>query len=171
MKVRNQNEAGEKIRLQMTPMIDIVFQLLVFFVMTFKVVAMEGDFNVTMPAGGQTPDTIELDKPLPLVLKMTANADGTLKSMSIDNHVVADMQSLRQYVHGYLGDERGPGTKQQVTEIELDCDYNLDYYEAIRAVTAVTGYQHQAGDRSEFIKLVEKVRLKDNTAKAPRDAR
>ena len=39
----------EKIELQMTPMIDIVFQLLVFFIMTFKIVAQEGDFNVKMP--------------------------------------------------------------------------------------------------------------------------
>ncbi|MFT5528125.1 MAG: biopolymer transport protein ExbD, partial [Pirellulaceae bacterium] len=50
MKVRN-NKLGpdEEIELQMTPMIDIVFQLLVFFIMTFKIVAMEGDFNIKMP--------------------------------------------------------------------------------------------------------------------------
>ena len=36
MQIRNANKAGEKIELQMTPMIDIVFQLLVFFIMTFK---------------------------------------------------------------------------------------------------------------------------------------
>ncbi|MEC9149539.1 MAG: biopolymer transporter ExbD, partial [Planctomycetota bacterium] len=38
MKIRKIGTAEEKIELQMTPMIDIVFQLLVFFVMTFKVV-------------------------------------------------------------------------------------------------------------------------------------
>ena len=50
MQIRNANKAGEKIELQMTPMIDIVFQLLVFFIMTFKIVSMEGDFNIRMPA-------------------------------------------------------------------------------------------------------------------------
>ena len=39
MKIRNTGGDGEKIELQMTPMIDIVFQLLVFFIMTFKIVA------------------------------------------------------------------------------------------------------------------------------------
>ena len=39
----------DEIKLNMTAMIDIVFQLLVFFIMTFKVVAMEGDFNIRMP--------------------------------------------------------------------------------------------------------------------------
>ncbi len=167
MKIRNRKESGEKIELQMTPMIDIVFQLLVFFVMTFKVVAMEGNFNIKMPAAGVASGTPELDKPLPMVLRMTANADGSLRSMTIDNTPVGDMQSLRQHIAGYLGDDRGDSSRQAQSEIELDCDYNLDYYEAIRAITAVTGYQQKVGDRKELIKLVEKVRFKDNTGKKP----
>ena len=43
MKIRNRQEA-EKQELNMTSMIDIVFLLLVFFVMTFKIVELEGDF-------------------------------------------------------------------------------------------------------------------------------
>ena len=38
----------EEIKINMTAMIDIVFQLLVVFIMTFKVVAMEGDFNIKL---------------------------------------------------------------------------------------------------------------------------
>ena len=50
MKIRHTTSSGQdKIELQMTPMIDIVFQLLVFFIMTFKIVSQEGDFNVKMP--------------------------------------------------------------------------------------------------------------------------
>ena len=50
MKIRHTTSSGQdKIELQMTPMIDIVFQLLIFFIMTFKIVAQEGDFNINMP--------------------------------------------------------------------------------------------------------------------------
>ncbi len=50
MKIRNtQRPARDKDDLKMTAMIDIVFLLLIFFVMTFKVLAPEGDFNVKMP--------------------------------------------------------------------------------------------------------------------------
>ena len=50
MKVRNTSRRSEEnVELMMTPMIDIVFQLLVFFIMTFKIVAPEGDFNIKMP--------------------------------------------------------------------------------------------------------------------------
>ncbi len=36
----------------MTPMIDIVFLLLVFFLFSFKIVVQEGDFNIRMPVAG-----------------------------------------------------------------------------------------------------------------------
>ena len=51
MKIRN-TEHREHIVLQMTPMIDIVFQLLVFFVFTFKIVLPEGDFNIRRAGTG-----------------------------------------------------------------------------------------------------------------------
>ena len=62
MRVRNvQRRAGEEIELQMTPMIDIVFQLLIFFIMTFKIIAPEGDFNIKMPlsAPSDGPPSVE----------------------------------------------------------------------------------------------------------------
>jgi Biopolymer transport protein len=40
---------ADKIDINMTPMIDIVFQLLAFFIMTLKIVQPEGDFDVRMP--------------------------------------------------------------------------------------------------------------------------
>ena len=53
MQIRNANNEGEKIELQMTPMIDIVFQLLVFFIMTFKIVSMEGCLLYTSDAADE----------------------------------------------------------------------------------------------------------------------
>jgi hypothetical protein len=35
----------------MTPMIDVVFQLMSFFMCTLKIVAPEGDFDIRMPLG------------------------------------------------------------------------------------------------------------------------
>ena len=56
MKIRN-TDRREHIVLQMTPMIDIVFQLLIFFVFTFKIVLPEGDFNIRMPSASASQST------------------------------------------------------------------------------------------------------------------
>ena len=65
MKIRHTTSSGsERIVLQMTPMIDVVFQLLVFFIFTFRIVAQEGDFHVKMPAAApRTPP--EAPSPMP----------------------------------------------------------------------------------------------------------
>src|SRR3972149_3642083 len=69
MKFR-QPDCLDKIELQMTPMIDIVFLLNIFFLFTFKIVLPEGDFNVQMPsaAASRAAEPSELP-PLRLVMK------------------------------------------------------------------------------------------------------
>lgn len=49
MKFRHTRTANDKTELSMTSMIDIVFLLLVFFVMTLRIRTQEGDFNVEIP--------------------------------------------------------------------------------------------------------------------------
>ena len=56
MKFRHIGKSAEsKIELQMTPMIDVVFQLLVFFLFTFRIATQEGDFNIKMPLATYSP--------------------------------------------------------------------------------------------------------------------
>ena len=63
MKIRRGLEHDDTVELNMTSMIDIVFQLLVFFIMTFKIVAQEGDFNVRMPAAASGGPPSERQRP------------------------------------------------------------------------------------------------------------
>ena len=51
-----------------------------------------------------------------------------------------DFTALRSEVPGIIGHERGPGSLAELTEVELDCDYNLDYEYEINAITHVSGY-------------------------------
>ncbi len=94
MKIRNR-EHGIKNQLNMTSMIDIVFLLLIFFVMTFKVVEMEGDFSVRMPLAGQSAATLDPTE-LPLKLRLRADAQGQLVAMSMnDIDLGTDFEQLR----------------------------------------------------------------------------
>ena len=56
---KRESSLGDKVSVDMTPMIDVVFQLMSFFMCTLKVVAPEGDFDIRMPLGvaaAATPD-------------------------------------------------------------------------------------------------------------------
>ena len=49
-----QRKQQEKLETNMSAMIDVVFQLLIFFMLTLKLIEPEGDFNINMPAMGQS---------------------------------------------------------------------------------------------------------------------
>ncbi len=158
MKIRKANR-NETVELEMTPMIDIVFQLLIFFIMLFKIVLPEGDFNIRMPSPASNVTTPPSEIPT-LTLRMTSDTEGALTSMSLGDHAFTDganssaFDKLRSYVITLVDDEGGPGTASD-QEIELECDYDLDYQHVIRAITAISGHI-QDGQR---IKLIEKIRF------------
>lgn len=153
MKIRNREE-GIKNQLNMTSMIDIVFLLLIFFVMTFKVVEMEGDFSVRMPLAGQgatTPDPTEL----PLKLRLRADAEGRLVSMTMnDLDLGTDFDQLQANVVGMIGTNT-PIDGEEGPEIEIDTDYNLRYEHVIQAITAVSGYK----DGESIVKLIDRIKF------------
>jgi len=155
MRVRHAGEREEEIELQMTPMIDIVFQLLVFFIMTFKIVSPEGDFNIKMPLAAPSegrPDDTQLP---PIKITMRAGAGGALSSMTMGTKAVGGFNELRQEIRAIVGDQSGPGSIAAETEVELDCDYNLKFENVIHAITAVSGRV----ENGRIVKVIEKIKF------------
>lgn len=147
MKIRDvvQTDKG----LSSTSLIDIVFLLLVFFLLTFKIVQSEGDFSVRMPlhSGGPPAE-------LPLVLHMQADADGRLSSMSLNEFQLGtDFDKLRGKIVSIVGD--AALAKDDDPELEIDTDYNLRYAYVIDAITAVSGYR----DGDQVVKLIDKIKF------------
>ncbi|KAA5546053.1 biopolymer transporter ExbD [Roseiconus nitratireducens] len=154
MKMRHPVER-EKNELNMTSMIDIVFLLLVFFVMTFKIVEMEGDFSIRMPlagSGGATSDVTDL----PLKLRLRADNQGRLTSMSLNEiNLGNDFDQLRANVISLVGTD-APAEGEEGPEIEIDTDYNLRYAYVIQAITAVSGYRDET---DQVVKLIERIKF------------
>ncbi len=155
MKVRNQT-AAEKIELQMTPMIDIVFQLLIFFIMTFKIVSLEGDFNIKMPASAPSQGDPDLDLLPPLKLRLTADAEGKLAGVRLNEQEFPQLSDLRGYILNLVGTDAGPDEGLQGAEVEIDCDYQLRYEFVVAAITQVSGYVANDGS---VVKLIEKIKF------------
>lgn len=132
---------SQKVDSQMTSMIDIVFQLLAFFIMTLKIIDAEGDFSIRMPQAGT--DAMTTPPTVPLHVRLArAEADGC--SITIDGREVANFHELRAEVMREVGSHAGPEESSDL-EVELDCDFDLSYEHAIRAITSVSGYRQ--GDR------------------------
>lgn len=140
----------------MTPMIDIVFQLLVFFIMSFKIVLPEGDFNIRMPLPASDAPSAPSELPV-FNLRMVAAEDGSLATLQMDSRVFegADrFAKLHAYLRGLVSDSGGPGTAED-QEVEINADYDLRYDYVMRAITALSGYIEN-GQRHA---LIEKIRL------------
>jgi biopolymer transport protein ExbD len=157
MKIRNASDnVAEKIDIPMTPMIDIVFQLLVFFIMTFKIVSMEGDFNIKQPSASKSEGEVE-DPMLPIDIKLLADEDGNLLNIKVaDRNFGKDFNELRMHIVGLAGSEDGPDSFRETVEVQIDPDYDLKYKNVIAALTSVTGHRAEGG---EIISLMKKVKL------------
>ena len=129
----------EKIEAQMAPMIDVVFQLLIFFMLTLKITKEEGDFGINMPIGAGGAPTDELP-PQELLIRMTANPDGTLNNVSLGANSFGNgpgvWDSLNAEIARLAYDPAGPNDE---VEVKIDADYNLHYDNTIQAVSAATG--------------------------------
>ena len=156
MKVRNTSRhADEKVELMMTPMIDIVFQLLVFFIMTFKIVTPEGDFNIKMPIAAPSQGVPNPDELPPLKVRLTASNDGKLTGIYLNEARMSGFAQLHSRIVGLVGDDTGPGSLAANTEIELDLDYKLRVEYLVNAITAVSGEVRNG----EIVKLIEKIKF------------
>jgi biopolymer transport protein ExbD len=73
--------------LPITPMLDMSFQLLAFFIMTFKPAPTEGQIAMTLPkeeGGGVTMPSPADDKPVKYIVRVTATETGAIKEMTLE---------------------------------------------------------------------------------------
>lgn len=151
-------------KIDMTPMIDIVFQLLIFFIMSFKIVTPEGDFSVKMPMAPQasTPEEQKDEEDLPPVsVRLKSTSDGRLAEVSCGQRVLgngeAGLMELRKYVLSQVAPNGGPPNPKSAAkqEVELNCDYRLKYENVIACISYVTGYKQNG----EVIRIAEKIKF------------
>lgn len=157
MKIRKSAAAGnDKVEMQMTPMIDIVFQLLTFFVMSFKIVTQEGDFNIKMPLSAAGPSSSIDEPPLPPIrIRLTANDQGGLAGIQMGERGLTSFTELNEAIMQMVGTDEGPGLRSEA-EAEIDADYNLHYSEVVQAITAISG---QVTPDGHIVKLIEKLKF------------
>jgi biopolymer transport protein ExbD len=157
MRIRHSATSADKIELQMTPMIDVVFQLNIFFLFTFKIVMLEGDFSIRMPSAAAA-RAVETSEALPMTLVMKAGPGGELAELRLAGRSFGNgpdaFLRLRQQIRAAV-DAAGGADKASELEVEIDADYDLNYQHIIDAISHVTGYIDQNGEPQDLIKRVK----------------
>lgn len=162
MKFRKDLSRAEDMRLNMTAMIDIVFQLLVFFVVTYKATAMETDFNIKMPLESQGSPT----EIMPELIQVTMRAGATrdIAGIEVDNGILREeyagpnmFSQLTGFVERTLAGNGDPTTAKEV-EVEFIIDAPLRYRYTVRGIESVSGKIQPDGT---IKKLIEKIKFRN----------
>jgi len=153
MKMRANNKLPEKVEVPMTPMIDIVFQLLVFFIMTFKISSPEGDFNIKMPLAAPSEGNPEDELLPPIKIRLTYV--GNQLGVKLADRPMGSVDELKAAVMELCNVQANAPVKKSDFEVELDCDYNLPYTYVVDTLSKVTGFVRNG----KVEKLIEKVKF------------
>ena len=162
MKIRHSTGSGaDKVEMNMTPMIDVVFQLLSFFMFTLKIATVEGNFNIQMIAADRRLEgTPNEQQSLKVKLHLSANADGSLSQIELGEACLPSMDALHTQIKSRFLElnqqdaaVRGPGEEG---EVEISFDRNLKYLHVMDAVTKVSGFRDPEG---HVVKMFQKIKF------------
>ena len=145
-----------KVAINMTPMIDVCFQLIIFFMLTLRLFSPEGDFGITMPIASQQSGLPPMPEATSVKIRLTAHPDGRLSGIQMGQRSLASFSQLHDQIREVSGLQFGPAGSGDA-EVELDCDYNLKFRYVVDALNAVTGYI--ANDKETIIRMIEKIRF------------
>ena len=158
MKMRNRSSGPAKVEIPMAPMIDIVFQLLIFFMLNLKIVAPEGNFNINMPIGAPTAAAAEQNLP-EIKVGIRSDRDGnltqlTLGSKNLGNDDMA-FERLNKEILQIIGRPGNPLTKD--IEVEIDADFETQYKYVVKAISKCTGRMDPG--TKQVARYVEKIKF------------
>lgn len=124
----------DEMELQLTSMIDVIFQLLIYFVITANFVIDEGTIKATMP--GQSAPTDEIEEPdLPYYIDLITADDGVTYSIRVDHKLVNGGASE---LHGYLEELLRSNTIEPDTIIQIRPQNNVRWQHVVNVFNACT---------------------------------
>ncbi len=170
MKIRNRHPTAEKIESQMTPMIDVVFQLLIFFLFTLKIIEPEGDFNINMPLGKPAEASVSDADLQPLKVRLESDENGELSRLVFNDRDLGSGSNaftlLNEEVNRIVLALRNVGPADaddgaDAQEVEIDPDFNLDYRYVISAISACSGRVTEDGSSVPLLSRIKFAQIRD----------
>lgn len=153
MRFRSQKAPSKPFH-NMSAMIDIVFLLLVFFMLTLQIAVPEGSHEVTAQ-DGFNPGEVEIPQ---IQVQLDANRDGSLSSVTLNNRLLGrgevGLTALGREIE-FLCEVLGPENANEAT-IVIEADFELRYEFSVRAMGLCSSKRNPDG---RLMSLGPQVRL------------
>jgi len=137
----NKRQAPPRLEIPMAPMINVMFLLLLFFMLNLKIVAPEGNIEINLPISAPVSaaqsNTIRPD----IKVGLTSDRDGNLVSLTLDGKDLGyDNQAfdrLNAEILAIIGRPGNPLMKD--IEVEIDADFECQHKYVVKAISRCTG--------------------------------
>jgi biopolymer transport protein ExbD len=162
--MRKKKRKQEDIELNVTAMLDMAFQLLTFFILTFKPAPVEGQVLLRMPppqpvtnvnsgqkAGSDASNTNPVQGLNTLIITAIANNNGDIKQLAVGETTMSNsLGALGQKVGQLLGDE-GSAFDQVIIQV----DSRLTYEALMKVIDVCTQQKLANGEPLSKLSFVE----------------
>jgi biopolymer transport protein ExbD len=160
---RKRRRSQSDVELNLAAMLDMAFQLLTFFILTFKPAPIEGQVLLRMPppqpvtninagerAGADPNNTNPLQGLTTLVVSALANTDGSLKQMAVGETPIAGLTALERKLEDVFRDP-GSGFDQVILQV----DSRLHYGPLMQIIDVCTRQKLPSGEPLTKLSFVE----------------
>ena len=160
--MRRRKHSAGTIELNLAAMLDMAFQLLTFFILTFKPDPPEGQISLKLPppepptqkgaqkAGNDKSNNNPVQGIETLFINVTAFPGGNIESIAVGEDAVGNLQGLDQRLRSILTAE-GTDFKQVVVQVGSD----LQYEYLMKVVDVCTKQKLQNGEKLNRLSFVE----------------
>jgi len=129
------------IRLPLVPLIDVMFLLLMFFVLNLKVISPERSFTANLPAGPPSSMVIPAAGLPDIKVGLRSDRDGRLTQLTLGSKDLgnddAAFERLSQEILRIIGRPGHPLARD--IEVELDADFETQHRYVVKAISVCTG--------------------------------
>jgi biopolymer transport protein ExbD len=154
----------ESVELNLAAMLDMAFQLLTFFILTFKPAPIEGQINLKLPppqpvtnvnsgqqAGSDTSNNSAVKGLNSLVISVFSGPGGRIENMAIGEGTVQGLTALENRLKGVLGPESGASFDQVIIQVGS----KLKYEQLMKVVDVCTRQTLSTGEKLSKLSFVE----------------
>jgi len=149
------------VELNLAAMLDMAFQLLTFFILTFRPAPVEGQVNLRLPppmamtgaAGGQTGTDFNSKEPpktaKTLVISAFANPDGSLAQLAVDESPVGNLSHLDIKLQSIFS------VSKDYEQVIVNVGPDLNYEELMRVIEVCARQKLQDGSKLSKLSFVQ----------------